>query len=181
MCLDGSLEPVPDGLHLPSVRGAADPRMGVRAYGCGGRIRDVGEYLCRDEEVARVLERFWGGKIKLQGDDPDRAAYRRTFFFLSGIEKLLIKFFMTGLGLCLFGLANLLYLPISFGLGLFGKPFPFEHIYNVFKHEKGTRYQVDYLPIDAAANDPYWLIWSLALYVGIAMMIATSIPKLKTK
>ena len=93
----------------------------------------------------------------------------------------MIKFFMTGLCLCLFGIANLLsYLPISFSPSFINQPFPFEHIYNVFRHEKGTRYQIDYLPIDAAVNDPYWLIWSLALYAGIAIMIAAiTIPKLK--
>ena len=80
-------------------------------------------------------------------------------------------------------MANLFsYLPILFGPSFVNKPFPFDHIYNVFRHEKGTRYQIDYLPIDAAINDPYWLIWSLALYVGIAMvMAAIIIPKLRTK
>ena len=90
---------------------------------------------------------------------------------------------MAGLCFCLFGIANIFsYLPISFGPSFINKPFPFEHVYNVFRHdEKGTRYQMDYLPINAAINDPYWLAWSLALYVGIAMTIAAIILlKLKT-
>ena len=84
-----------------------------------------------------------------------------------------IKFLIVGLGLLVFGLVNLLaYLPISLSVALKNRPFPFEHLYNVVPSEgKGTSIQIGYLPIDEAINDPYWLIWSLALYGGIATII----------
>lgn len=77
------------------------------------------------------------------------------------------RLLITGIGLLVFGLANLFrYIPIS--LGLINRPFPFEHLYNVVPTVgKGTGIQIGYLPIDEAVNDPYWLFWSLALYLGI--------------
>lgn len=77
------------------------------------------------------------------------------------------RLLIAGIGLLAFGLANFFrYWPIS---PLFwNPPFPFEHIYNVIDSEgKGTRYQISYLPLDGAANDPYWLLWSLMLYAGV--------------
>jgi len=85
--------------------------------------------------------------------------------------KMKTRFLMTGIGLFVFGLANFFrYIPIS--LTLVNKPFPFEHLYNVVPSEgKGTSIQIGYLPIDEAINDPYWLVWSLALYGGIATFL----------
>lgn len=76
------------------------------------------------------------------------------------------------IGICLvaFGLINLAsYFPISFTVAIQNRPFPFEHVYNVIRDERGTSYQVGYLPIDEAINYPYWLFWSVTLYAGIGM------------
>ena len=83
------------------------------------------------------------------------------------------RLLMTGIGFLIFGLANLFrYMPISHSPTFLNKPFPFEHLYNVVPTEgKGTSIQIGYLPIDEAINDPYWLVWSLALYGGIVMII----------
>ena len=83
------------------------------------------------------------------------------------------RLLIIGIGLLVFGLVNLFwYLPISLGITLMNTPFPFEHLYNVVPSEgKGTSIQIGYMPLDEAINDPYWLVWSLALYVGIAMVI----------
>ena len=78
-----------------------------------------------------------------------------------------------GISMLVFGLVNLFsYLPISFSPSFLNKPFPFEHLYNVIPTEgRGTSIQIGYMPIDEAINDPYWLVWSLALYGGIATII----------
>ena len=82
------------------------------------------------------------------------------------------RLLIIGLGLLLFGLINLFsYLPVSLGVTLQNRPFPFEHIQNVVPTHDGTTVQIGYMPIDEAINDPYWLVWSLALYGGIAMII----------
>jgi len=83
------------------------------------------------------------------------------------------RLLIIGLGMLVFGLVNLFsYLPISFSPSLLNQPFPFEHLYNVIPTEgQGTRIQIGYIPIDEAINDPYWLVWSLALYGGIATII----------
>ncbi len=83
------------------------------------------------------------------------------------------RLLIIGIGLLVFGLANLLsYLPISLGVALKNRPFPFEHLHNVVSTEgKGISTQIGYMPIDEAINDPYWLVWSLALYGGIVMTI----------
>lgn len=61
-------------------------------------------------------------------------------------------------------------------------PFPFEHITILSVDGDSTWYQIDYTPISAAAHDPYWLVWSLMLYTGIATMImATTAQKLRNK
>ncbi|MGY5149546.1 MAG: hypothetical protein ACW9W3_05735 [Candidatus Nitrosopumilus sp. bin_68KS] len=82
------------------------------------------------------------------------------------------RFLITGIGLLVFGLANLFsYLPISLGIALENRPFPFEHIQKVIPSEgHGTTVQTGYLPIENAVNDPYWLFWSLALYAGIVIL-----------
>ena len=79
------------------------------------------------------------------------------------------RLLITGMGLLAFGLANFFrYLPIDYSPSFWNKPFPFEHIYNVVASDgAGVRYQIYYLPLDAAANDLYWLLWSLMLYAGI--------------
>ena len=75
-----------------------------------------------------------------------------------------------GISLLAFGLANLLmYLPISVPIAFQSRPFPFEHIHNVFLDNGGMHYEVGYLPVNEAINDPYWLFWSLALHAGIGM------------
>lgn len=77
-----------------------------------------------------------------------------------------------GIILLVFGLANLLsYFPISFTVAIQNRPFPFEHVHNVVRDERGTSYQVGYLPIDESINYPYWLFWSVTLYAGIGMTI----------
>ncbi len=78
-----------------------------------------------------------------------------------------------GIIMLVFGLINLFwYLPISFGITLMNTPFPFDHLYDVVQTEgKGISTQIGYMPIDEVINDPYWLVWSLALYGGIAMII----------
>ena len=79
------------------------------------------------------------------------------------------RLLIAGIGLLAFGLANFFrYLPITYSLSLWNKPFPFERLYNVVATEgRGTRYQIGYMPLDEAAIDPYWLFWSMALYAGI--------------
>jgi hypothetical protein len=77
------------------------------------------------------------------------------------------RLLIMGLVLLVFGLVNL-FRYISISLSLINRPFPFEHFYNVVPSEgRGTRIQIGYMPIDEAINDPYWLVWSLALYGGI--------------
>lgn len=79
------------------------------------------------------------------------------------------KLLITGIGLLAFGLANFFrYLPITYSPSFWNKPFPFEHIYNVVDSPGGgIRVQIAYLPLETAANDPYWLLWSLMLYAGV--------------
>jgi len=83
------------------------------------------------------------------------------------------RLLIIGLSLLVFGLINLFsYLPVSLGVALKNRPFPFEHLHNVISTEgQGTSIQIGYMPIDEAINDPYWLVWSLALYGGIATII----------
>ena len=82
-----------------------------------------------------------------------------------------VKLTLVGVGLLVFGLVNqFVYLPISLSVALKNRPFPFEHLYNVTPKEGGgTSIQIGYLPLDEAANDPYWLFWSLCLYGGIIL------------
>ena len=71
-------------------------------------------------------------------------------------------------GFLTFGLVNLFrYVPIS--LTLINLPFPFDHLQNVYPTIDGVSFQIGYLPINEAINDPYWLIWSLILYAGIGI------------
>lgn len=79
------------------------------------------------------------------------------------------RFLIIGITLVVFGLANIFrYMPIS--LTLVNRPFPFEHLHNVIPSDgRGTHIEIDYLPIETATNDPYWLFWSLVLYAGIAV------------
>lgn len=83
------------------------------------------------------------------------------------------KLLITGIGLLVFGLVNFFrYLPISHSPTLWNKPFPFEHLVDVVPSDgDGTKIQIGYLPIDEAIHDPYWFVWSLALYGGIATII----------
>jgi len=89
------------------------------------------------------------------------------------------RFLIIGLGLLAFGLVNLFsYLPISLGVALMNRPFPFEHLHNVLPDEgRGTHIEIGYDPINESINDPYWLIWSLALYGGIATIIFAILKK----
>lgn len=82
------------------------------------------------------------------------------------------RFLITGVGLLAFGLANFFrYLPITHSLLFWNTPFPFEHYTVVDTEGGGTHYLVEYFPLDAAANDPYWLLWSLMLYAGILIIV----------
>ena len=77
-----------------------------------------------------------------------------------------------GLGMIIFGLVNFFrYLTISHSPTFWNKPFPFEHLVKVVPSEgRGTTMQIGYMPFEQATNDPYWLIWSLALYGGIILV-----------
>lgn len=86
---------------------------------------------------------------------------------------------MIGVGLLVFGLVNLFwYVPVSLGIALKSRPFPFEHLKNVEPHQGGIRAEVGHWPIQEAINDPYWLVWSLALYAGIGL-VAFAIWRIK--
>ena len=86
-----------------------------------------------------------------------------------------------GIGMLVFGLVNLFsYVPISLGVALQSRPFPFEHIRNVIHIEgKGTSIETGYLPINEAINDPYWLVWSLVLYGGIVILSIVGIRMIR--
>lgn len=81
------------------------------------------------------------------------------------------RFLIIGISMLVFGFANFFrYLSISHSPTFLNKPFPFEHIYNVIPHDGGggASYQMAYLPLEIAVHDPYWVLWSLILYAGIA-------------
>ncbi len=81
------------------------------------------------------------------------------------------RLLMIGIGLLAFGLINLFqYLPVSLGVALMNRPFPFEHLHNVYLERGGTHIEIGYLTIEEAMKDPYWLFWSLTLYAGIAII-----------
>jgi len=91
------------------------------------------------------------------------------------------RFLISGIGFLAFGLLNLFsYLSISLGIALKNRPFPFEHLYNVVPSEgRGTSIQIGYMPIEEAINDPYWLVWSLALYGGIVILSIVGILEVR--
>lgn len=91
------------------------------------------------------------------------------------------KFLIIGFGLLAFGLINLFwYVPISLGIALNSRPFPFQHLKNVtFSENGGTGIQIGYDPIHEAIVSPYWLVWSLALYAGIAIIVFVAWRKRK--
>jgi hypothetical protein len=69
-----------------------------------------------------------------------------------------------------------------FGPLFINPPFPFEHITILYGDDGNAWYQISYMPVSAAAHDPYWLVWSLTLYAGIAAVIAaTTAQKLRRK
>lgn len=77
------------------------------------------------------------------------------------------------MGLLGFGLVNFFwYVPYSLYFLFRNQPFPFEHLSNVEIHEGGGfGVQIGYLPFHEAWYDPYWLIWSMSLYSGIAILL----------
>lgn len=80
------------------------------------------------------------------------------------------RLWIIGVGFLIFGLINLFrYMPLS--LSLINLPFPFGHLQNVNPTGNGISTQIGYLPINEAINDPYWLVWSLILYVGIGITV----------
>ena len=81
------------------------------------------------------------------------------------------RLLIAGIALLGFGLANFFrYMPVS--LSLVNRPFPFEHLKNVMPSEHGgTGIQIGYVPIHEASSDPYWLVWSLAFYAGIGVIV----------
>lgn len=83
------------------------------------------------------------------------------------------SFLIIGIGFLIFGLGNFFqYVPIL--ITLVNQPFPFEHLSNVVSIEgKGISTQIGYLPINEAQNDPYWLFWSLILYLGVGIILFT--------
>lgn len=91
---------------------------------------------------------------------------------MSWTVKMKNKILIMGVALLAFGVVNLLaYLPVSLGIALMNRPFPFEHLHNVAPERGGTSIEIGYLAVDEAMRDPYWLAWSLALYAGIGMII----------
>lgn len=82
-------------------------------------------------------------------------------------------FLVSGIAALGFGLVNILwYLPHSFVLVLMNQPFPFQHLEEVQIHEgRGIGTGIHYQAFEAAVSDPYWLVWSLSLYVGIGMIV----------
>lgn len=87
---------------------------------------------------------------------------------------------VVGIGMLVFGLVNLFsYVPISLGVALQNRPFPLEHLYNVIPSDSGTSFQIGYMPINEAVNDPYWLFWSLVLYGGIVILSIVGIRMIR--
>ena len=100
-----------------------------------------------------------------------------AFFLLK--NKLLIIGLIT-LG---FGLINIFwYMPYSLTLVFMNQPFPFQHLQDVEIHDGGgIGTQILYLPFEAIKTDPYWLIWSLSLYFGIAVLSILGVRSLRQK
>lgn len=70
----------------------------------------------------------------------------------------------------IFGIINIFwYLPISIGITLNNPPFPFQYLAGVIDEGGGHSLNIEYLPIKAAIENPYWLFWSLTLYAGIVL------------
>jgi len=84
--------------------------------------------------------------------------------------RLLIVIGIVTLG---FGLINIFwYAPYSLTLVFYNQPFPFPHLQDVEIHEGGGYgTTILYEPFVTAIQYPYWLVWSLALYGGIGMII----------
>ena len=78
------------------------------------------------------------------------------------------RLLIAGIGLLAFGLANFSrYLPISRSPPFWNTPFPFPYLQDVVHYEGGSGVSTWHMPLEAAAYDPYWLFWSMALYAGI--------------
>ena len=59
--------------------------------------------------------------------------------------------------------------PIVFQYDL---PYPFPHLMSVERIKEGeSQHGITYNPMDSARVDPYWLLWSSALYVGIVILL----------
>jgi hypothetical protein len=81
-----------------------------------------------------------------------------------------------------FGLLNIFwYWPTSAGIALMNHPFPFQHLAEVIAEHGGHSIVVRHIPIEAAIDDPYWLIWSLSLYFGIVILSILGIRSLRQK
>ena len=82
-----------------------------------------------------------------------------------------------------FGLLNIFwYAPHSLALVFMNQPFPFQHLQNVeIREGVGISTQILYLPFETIKTDPYWLIWSLSLYFGIAVLSFIGVKSLRQK
>ena len=81
------------------------------------------------------------------------------------------KLWIIGIILLGFGLLNLFwYTPYS--LILLNQPFPFDYLQEVEIHDGGGfGVSIWYEPFEVIKYYPYWLVWSLSLYGGIATII----------
>ncbi len=90
------------------------------------------------------------------------------------------KLLILGLITLGFGLINIFwYWPTSLGFTLENHPFPFQHLAEVIEERNGHTLIIRYIPIEAAIDDPYWLIWSLSLYFGIVVLSILGVVSLR--
>lgn len=82
-----------------------------------------------------------------------------------------IRILIIGIILLVFGLVNIFwYAPHSLTLVFMNQPFPFQHLEGIQVHDGGGfGTSIHHLPFEAVMADPYWLVWSLALYGGIGI------------
>jgi len=92
------------------------------------------------------------------------------------------KLLIIGLITLGFGLLNIFwYAPHSLALVFNNQPFPFQYLQNVEIHDGGKSMQILYQPFEAAKAEPYWLVWSLSLYFGIAVLSFLGVRSLRQK
>ncbi len=78
------------------------------------------------------------------------------------------RIWIIGASALIFGLANV-FASVFHTVTIFNSPFPFMHRIIEF-HENGLGVRPIHDTIEAAAFDPYWLVWSFSLYAGIILL-----------